>query len=192
MQIPDHKLIKAILSGKDDHVLEVLYNELYPKIEYLILRNGGDQEEAQDIFQDAVVILYKQVKEDKFDQQYQIAGFVYTVSRNLWINRAKRKNRNTELPEDDQATPLEGNVMDDMLSEERAQYIEHVLSKLDPKCKDLLIYSIFHNLSMKEISKLMNFNSEDVAKTKNYKCKKKLLKIIENNPNLKNLLFYND
>lgn len=192
MKIPDHKLIEAIHSGKDDHVLEVLYKEVYPKIQSLILKNGGNQEEAQDIFQDAVVILYKQVREDKFDQQYQIAGFVYTVSRNLWINRVKRKNRNTEIPEDEQAIPLETNVMDDMISEEREQYIDQLLSKLGPKCKELLIYSIFHGMSMKEISKTMGFNSEDVAKTKNYKCKQKLLKILERNPSLKKLLFNND
>lgn len=192
MQIPDQKLIDEILSGKDERALEVLYNELYPKIKSLIINNGGDHEEAQDIFQDAVVILYNQIKQQKFDQQYHIAGFIYTVSRNLWINRIKRKKKNTDIPEDEQSIPLEGNAMDQMLSEEREKHIDQVLSKLGPKCKDLLIYSIFYGLSMREISKIMEFNSEDVAKTKNYKCKQKLLKILERNPDLKKLLFNND
>ena len=82
--------------------------------------------------------------------------------------------------------------MDDMLTDERESNINYLLSYLEEKCKEILIYSIFYKFSMKAISQKLGFRSEDVAKTKNYKCKQKLIKVLKNNPNLKNLILYND
>ena len=89
MQIKDKSVIAAIKSGKDDKALKMLYNVLLPKIKAYIRSNNGSEDEAFDVFQDAVVIFFKQVVTGKFDTKYSISAFVYSVSRNLWINRVK-------------------------------------------------------------------------------------------------------
>ncbi len=188
----DNQIIEAIREGRDDKALNKLYTEIYPKIENFITKNGGDEDEAADIFQDAVLIFYKQVKREKFKEENPIAGFIFTVSRNLWYNRVKKKNRSSDLSENEYELPTDKNVMDDLLTDERENKINQLLSYMEEKCRDILIYSIFHKFSMKEISKMMGFTSEDVAKTKNYKCKKKLIKVLQKHPDLKNLILYND
>ncbi len=188
----DKQILDAIKAGKDDKALNELYSDLYPKIESFILKNGGDKDEAADIFQDAVLIFYKQVKKEKFKEDNPISGFVFTVSRNLWYNRIKRKNRSYELSDYEYNLPNDKNIMDDLLTDERESNINQLLSYMEEKCREILIYSIFYKFSMKAISKKMGFSSEDVAKTKNYKCKKKLMKVLQKNPDLKNLILYND
>jgi DNA-directed RNA polymerase specialized sigma24 family protein len=88
----DKEILGAIGKG-DDRVLEHLYKQVLPKVKSYIARNSGNNEDARDIFQDAVVIFYKYVKTGKFDVQHDIAGFIFSVSKNLWINSAKRKNK---------------------------------------------------------------------------------------------------
>lgn len=188
----DSQIIEAIKEGRDDKALNNLYTDVYPKVESFIVKNGGDEDEAADIFQDAVLIFYKQVKKEKFKEDNPISGFIFTVSRNLWYNRIKKKNRNNHLSEYEYELPNDKNVMDDLLTEERENKINQLLSYMEEKCRNILIYSIFHKFSMKEISKKMGFTSEDVAKTKNYKCKKKLMKVLQKHPDLKNLILYDD
>ncbi len=93
MQIRDQDVIAAIKAGKDDKVLKALYSNLLPKISAYIRTNNGSNDEAFDVFQDAVVIFFKQVMTDKFDTQYSVSAFIYSVSRNLWINRVKKINK---------------------------------------------------------------------------------------------------
>lgn len=188
----DSAIIQAIKEARDDYVLEQLYEELYPKIEQFIVQNSGSQAEAADIFQDAVVAFYKQVKKGRFNESYTISGFVFSISRNLWYNRVKRRNRQTPLNEETHDMPEAQNAMDDIITEERERNINQLLEYLEERCRHILVYAIFQKLSMNTISEIMGFRSPDVAKTKHYKCKQKLIKVLKQNPSLKNLILYHD
>jgi RNA polymerase sigma factor (sigma-70 family) len=134
------------------------------------------------------MIFYKQVKTDKFKEEYEIAGFIYSVSRNLWINRVKQKNRNVSMPETLHYESTEPGLLEGLITKEREAYIMNMLSELGERCKELLLNSIYHKFSMKEICEKMGFGTEDAAKTRNYKCKQKLIALVKDNPTVKDLL----
>ena len=87
-------IINAIISGKGNGILSVLYKETLPKVRNMVLKNNGNQEEANDIFQDAVLILFKQVRNGSFNTSYEMEGYIYTIAKNLWIKRALKINKN--------------------------------------------------------------------------------------------------
>ncbi len=188
MQYTDKEILNAIRAGKEDSALAFLYKKVLPKIKHYILGNSGNEDEAFDIFQDAMLVFYKQVKMDKFKEEYEIAGFIYSVSRNLWINRVKQKNRSVSMPEGMAVEAPEPGLLDGMITKEREEYIMKLLSELGERCKELLLYSIYHKFSMKEICEKMGFSTEDAAKTRNYKCKQKLIALVKDNPSVKELL----
>lgn len=188
----DKVILEAIRKGSDDLVLQELYDGIYPNVEAFILKNSGTQEEAADIFQDAVIAFYRQVKKEKFDENYTISGFVFSISRNLWYNQVKKRNRKVELNEETHDKPEESNVMDDFISKEREDNLNYLLSFLEERCGTILIYAIFYKFSMTAIKEKLGFKSEDVTKTKHYKCKQKLIKVLKQNPSLKNLIMTND
>ncbi|HVD96850.1 MAG TPA: sigma-70 family RNA polymerase sigma factor [Cytophagaceae bacterium] len=188
MQYTDKEILNSIRAGKEDSALTFLYKKVLPKVKHYILGNSGDEEEAFDIFQDAIMIFYKQVKTDKFKEEYEIAGFIYSVSRNLWINRVKQKNRNVSMPETLHHESNEPGLLEGLISKEREEYIMNMLSELGERCKELLLNSIYHKFSMKEICEKMGFSTEDAAKTRNYKCKQKLIALVKDNPTVKDLL----
>ena len=179
MNISDDKIIHGIQNGDDDKVLRMLYADVLPNVEKFICKNSGSVDEAHDIFQDAIIIFYKQVKEDKFDLKYKIAGFLYSVSRNLWINRAKRRQRQVELSDNDSYVEVDKDILNDMITVERENLINDLLDQIGENCKELLMNSIYKKLSMKEICKVMGYSNENTAKTRNYKCKQRLIKLVK-------------
>lgn len=187
MEYSDKEVLSLINNGEDDRALSFLYKKLLPKIRHLVKNNSGDDEEAYDIFQDAILIFYKHVKNGKFNTQYEIGGFIYSISRNLWINRAKQKNRTTALTPGDSEVE-DNNILDDLITKEREDHVMKMLSSIGEKCRELLLYSIFHKFSMKEICQKMGLSTENAAKTQNYKCKQKLVELVKDNSYLKDLL----
>lgn len=177
----DVDILSAIRSGKDDKVLKFLYSDFYPSVRKYICSNSGNTDEAFDIFQESIIILFKQVKLDKFDDAYPVKSFLFTVSKNLWINRVKRMNRSISLPDDMEFVETNKSVLHNLIDEERNNLVHYLLNQLGENCKQILHYTVFENLSMKEICKKLGYSSENAVKTRNYKCKQRLLELIKSN-----------
>lgn len=177
----DQDILEAIKKGKDKQVLKCLYEEELPKVKSYILRCGGSAEEAYDIFQDTLLIFFKQVMTNKFDEKYEVGGFLYTISRNLWINYIKKKKRIVSV-EDFTTSGLDStveNILEDMVSTEKQEAVKTVFAKMNKRCIELLTYSIFQELTMEDICVRMKFTSVNAAKTANYRCKQQLIKLIK-------------
>lgn len=188
----DKEIVDAIKRGDADLELQFLYDTTQRKIRAYILENSGSQEEAQDVFQDAVVAFFQHVLSGKFDNSKSIDGFIFSIGRNLWINRAKRMNKFVKESEsigNTQKAAEENNYLSRTIDEERAQKVEALLSKLGERCKTLLTYTIFYKMRMEEVAQIMGFSGSNAAKTQNYKCKQKLIKLLKANAGLKEWLY---
>ena len=184
----DREIIEAFKQGSNREALKFLYKRSFPKIKAYVCSNSGSQEDALDIFQDAVLALCKQIKMKKYNEKYEIDGFLFSVSRNLWINKVKKENRHTRLEDFDRTDSLESDFSDAIITPEREKMVKSILDKLGKKCVELLQFSVFHRLSNKEILQKMPFTSEDAIKTQKYKCKQKLIGIMEMYPVIKELI----
>lgn len=187
MKYSDKEILEFIHRG-DDKVLAYLYKQLLPRIKGYVLKNSGSEDDARDIFQDAILIFYKYVKTGKFDPENEIAGFIYSVSRNRWINLAKQRNKMVELTDETVDKDMHYNATDEILTKEREEYVMKMFSQLGETCKTILLYSVYHKYSMTEIKIKMGFTSENVAKTKNYKCKQRLMNLVKDNAGIKDML----
>lgn len=191
-QYSDIEIINQIKKGNSDEVLLYLYKTAQPKLSNWIKKNNGNDEEAQDIFQDAVLAFYEFVLDDRFETGRSVDGFIYSIGRNMWINRAKKKSKlsfnfdNLENVSDDLE---EENVIFESDTTKQADQMDALLNLIGERCKQLLTYSIFYNMSMIDIAEAMGFSNADTAKTKNYKCKKRLMKIINENESVKSFLY---
>lgn len=184
----DKEIIDAITlaEGNEDRVLSFLYKEILPVIRKYIVNNQGSFDEANDIFQDAVVRFYHSVKQGNFKGNCSIKTFLFGISKNLWINYLQKKGRSTrefEWTNLEDKIDLEG----ELISNEKSKAVNDLLSVLGDRCEQLLKFSVYDNLSMKEIAIKMGFANENVAKTNNYRCKQKLMLLITENNQLKQL-----
>jgi RNA polymerase sigma factor (sigma-70 family) len=188
MKYSDDEILQALKSGQDRDVLKYIYNTHFPKVNRYIRHNSGNQDAAFDIFQDSIMVFYRYVKEDKFDPKYDIGAFIFTVSKNLWLNRLRKESREIVLPEYVDFSDTGGNIMDLIITREREEAVSDVLTKLGKRCEELLRYSVFYRMNNTEICGKMGFSTENAVKTRKYKCMQKLITYIEERPGLKNAL----
>lgn len=174
----DHEIIECLETGNNSKVLEYLYKGIFPKIKSYVISNSGTEDDALDIFQDSVVILCKQINARKFNKQHEVAAFLFSVGRNLWINKAKRNKKITVFPENYEIDENE-NFSDLIITKEKRKILNEIIEKLGKKCFELLQYSIFHKAKPDEIIEKMGFSTVNAVKTQKYKCKKKLEQILE-------------
>jgi len=175
----DIEILNAIAQGANSKVFLYLYEKIFPKVKNYILKNNGDIDESKDIFQDALLIFCTKVKNGTYTHQTEIDGFIYAVSRNLWINRLKTKAKNIHLQLELEEVYSTEDTERLIIFKEREQTVEKLFNQLGEVCRKLLLYTIYDKLTMSEVCKKMNFANENVAKTKNYKCKQRLISLVD-------------
>lgn len=138
----------------------------------MIINNNGSEDEAKDIYQEAIIIFWQKARNDEFILTSKISTFIYSICQNLWRKELERKSRLS-------GEMQEGKEFNDFDKQEREKIIAECINSLGETCRKVLMYYYFDNLSMQEIAEKMGFANADTAKTKKYKCKKELDELIK-------------
>lgn len=167
----DQEILERIKKG-DESALDFLYKKNYKMMVNMIIKNNGTEEEAKDIYQEALLAFWQKAASGKLEMTSKISTFIYSICQNLWRKELDRKSRLRNEEKD-------GVVVDTRDAEERASLINLCLNELGETCKKILFYFYYDDLSMEDIADKMGFANADTAKTKKYKCKKELDKLIK-------------
>lgn len=164
-----------------DKAFMILYRQYYPVIQKFILQNKGTNEDAKDIFQDALIILHNQIIKGKFLGNSSVKTYLYSVCRNLWLKKITRTKHTLDLIDNQQHVEPSPSALQELIGSEREKVIEEVLDRLGSECNKILKLFYFDKLSMKKIKVHMQLTSEQVAKNKKMKCLKKLRSMVLDN-----------
>jgi RNA polymerase sigma factor (sigma-70 family) len=182
-----HLSDEAILEGvrlRSDYVINYIYKDYFPLIRFLVTQNGGIDEDAEDVFQDGIIIIYNVVIAGKLKLTCTFKTYLYSVCRNLWLQKLKKRKAVF-----DRLTDIEGyiDLPKDMLQESSLEETEmhrliqiHFLSLADD-CQKILRMFV-NKTPLREIAVIMGFKTEKYAKTRKYMCKEELKKRIANDP----------
>lgn len=170
----DDLTVLQLIKKGDESALEFLYKKHYRMMAKLVMRNSGNEDDAKDIFQDALVIFWQKVANNQLELTSKISTYLYSVCQNLWRKELDRKARHTTE---------EADVADsfDPDRKERVEIIDKCLKNLGETCRNVLTLYYFDRLSMSDIAIKLGFANADTAKTKKYKCKQELDKMIRMN-----------
>jgi RNA polymerase sigma factor (sigma-70 family) len=179
----EEQLLRGIKEN-DPAILKYIYKAYYPSVFYFITNNNGSDEEAKDIYQEAVIILYENLQEEEFTLSCKVQTYIYSVCRKLWLKSLLNKNRfRGRLDDIEEFIPLEG--LDEELEEkeERLRSMKESMLLLGEPCRTLLENFYMEGLSMQEISERFGYTNADNAKNQKYKCLLRLKKIFFENYN---------
>ncbi|WP_346881971.1 sigma-70 family RNA polymerase sigma factor [uncultured Algibacter sp.] len=161
----DKKILELFKEGQREKAFSKLYS-LYPKIESLILSKGGQKQDASDVFQEALIILNRNLEKSDFKLTSSFYTYLYSVSRFIWKD-AQKKFSKEEL-KNFNVTEVE--YFHCVLEEKKYQRAELAFIELGNRCQELLRLFYHKAMSFKEIAKMMQFTSEKIAKNQKYKC----------------------
>jgi len=175
----DRKLIEGIKKG-EDKTLNYLYESYFDTVKSHILKNAGSEDDVYDVFQDAMMVLYKKVHTNNFELTSDLKAYVFGISRNLWNNQLRMKKKvtelNTDIPDDDD--------LEKLLDTPIEQIVQRSFLKLSPECQKVLTL-FMEGKTYDEIAGEMTYKSSTYARRKKYLCKESLLKIIKEDPDFK-------
>ncbi|MGZ4034828.1 MAG: RNA polymerase sigma factor [Bacteroidia bacterium] len=164
----DQKIIDLIKSQRHDKVFTTLYN-YFPVVKKMILANGGRSEDAEDIYQEALIVFYKKAGAADFKLTSTINTYLYSICRFMWKDQLKKQQKQT-FTDIEKETISESEFITEIEAEGQFKLAEKVISELGERCKELLILFYFHSKKLKDIASKMGYNSENTAKNQKYKC----------------------
>ncbi|WP_142602163.1 RNA polymerase sigma factor [Solitalea koreensis] len=166
-----------MLNGSDE-ALRSLYKMYFPMVLQLVMTNSGSEDDAKDVYQESIIILYDKVRNGNFQLNSKLKTFIYSVCRRLWLKRLKIQSKNAGKVTDYQDIIA---VDEDLAAhEEKDLMINQMLSslvKLGEPCKTIIEDYYMHNSSMQEICEKFGYTNADNAKTQKYKCMMRLKKL---------------
>jgi len=172
---------KALLQGlarSDKKAIEIIYKENYNMVQSLIINNSGSADDAKDIFQEAMIVLYEKVRSGSFELNCQIKTYVFSVSRRLWLKRLHQMNRFVPAVDNLQETvPVEDEIEENDRINNEFQAMEKAIGSLGEPCKSLLEAYYLEKRNMQEIALSFGYTNADNAKNQKYKCLVRLKKI---------------
>lgn len=189
MNLEEKDIISYIKKGDKRVAVENLYKLYSQKIQKYIRSKGANKEDAEDIFQEALLVFYKKAIEEPIDNDFNVGGFLMSIAQNKWYTQLRRKEMMTRHHQE--ILHIEEKVSKQYVydySKERENVMTQILSVVGENCHKLLSLVLYENLSLKEVAKQMGYSSEDVAKMTHHRCKKKLINEIKDKIHLKDLL----
>lgn len=144
----------------------------------LICSNSGTEQEAKDIYQEAVIAFYERAQEPGFVLTCKIKTYLYAVCRRLWLKRlAEKKRFNISIPETETFDGVETEVNEAEERELNFKRMGESLHALGEPCRSILLDFYIHDFSMEIISEKFGYTTADNAKNQKYKCLQRLKKL---------------
>jgi RNA polymerase sigma factor (sigma-70 family) len=176
-ELIDTELLQGLSEGNRE-CIELIYKNHYNSIHSLIINNSGSSDDARDIFQEALVVLYEKVRMGSFELNCQLKTYLYAVCKRLWLKKLQHNSR-LMVVEMESAPPVL--IEEDLEAHEKkeAEYeaLNKAIQNLGEPCKSLLEAYYINKLNMQDIATQFGYTNADNAKNQKYKCLMRLKKI---------------
>lgn len=191
MQNKKHKLndlssknLVVLIKNNDSDILKQLYGSNYIKVRRYVLRNNGDEQQAKDVYQEAFLAMWRNVRDDKFteDSKGNIGGYLFQIAKYKWLDylRSKEYKNTTFINRDIEFEESQSD--EDEAKRKKIKRIMAAVNQLGEKCQTLLKLFYFERKSYKEIAQIVEMD-EASARNAKYRCQEELKKLTQIIPN---------
>jgi|SRR5208337_4129691 len=178
----DQELVNGIYIH-DPRVIQHLYKKNYRSVLHYIQNHNGNENDAKDVFQDAMIFLHHKIRQQELLLTSSIHTYFFGVAKILWYRSLEKKKR---FVFDEQPEMVgENNIIHDLIVLERKKIFATHFKELSEDCQRLINLFI-KKTNIGDITTIMGYGSEQFTRNKRLRCKKSLLKKIIENPYFKN------
>lgn len=165
------------LATSDKKSIETIYREHYNMVQSLVINNNGSADDAKDVFQETLIVLYEKVKSGTFELNCLIKTYVYSVARRIWLKKLQQQNRYSNPVEGMEAiVAVEEELEEHEKRDAEFEIMEKAITSLGEPCKSLLEAYYLQKQSMQTIATNFGYTNADNAKNQKYKCLMRLKK----------------
>lgn len=176
--LEEEKILLQGLANEDKSSIERIYREHYSMVQSLVVNNNGSTDDAADIFQESMIVLFEKVKTGGFELHCQLKTFIYAVSRRLWLKKLNQQQRFSATSDHmEEVISVEEDIEVHENRQKEFNLMEMAMSKIGEPCKSLLEAYYLQKKQMQAIAADFGYTNADNAKTQKYKCLVRLKKL---------------
>ena len=174
----DREVVLGILNNSED-ALNRLYIGYFPMILQFILNNNGDEDDAKDVYQEAIIVLYNKIKSGNFELSSKLKTYIYSVCRRIWLKKLSQQSKKStgKLSDFEDVIAIETDLEQHEEKDLQFEKMGSALLNLGEPCQTIIQDFYINNLSMQDICEKFGYTNTDNAKTQKYKCLQRLKKI---------------
>ena len=144
---------------------------------------GCQTEDAIEVFQESMVVLYQKIKTRQLvEMKATLKTYLFAIGRNLLLKQYQLNSKTTDMKDLPEITVNPTDLQEEL--KERQLIVKAAMTQLGDMCREVLYLFYYRNFAIESIASQLNFKSEEVVRSKKYKCLKQLKKIL----NSKNIL----
>ncbi len=167
----EEKLIAALRRG-EAKAYDYLYRDCRPMVINLIRTNSGVEEEAVDLLQEAMIVLFRNLQKADFVLTSKVKTYIYSICQNKWLYQLRQRNQpKININEFEEVIAEESQEANYPLTD---QQLRQAINRLNEKCRLLLIYFYYNEQSLEEITHLLNFDNVNATKVRKFRCMQRL------------------
>lgn len=170
------QILNALATGSRE-ATEQIYKQHHKVVTGWLVQNGGDAVDADDIFQEAMMVLFEKSQSADFRLSCKIGTYLFAVSKHLWYKKLKRDRLRKPGVEEDSDLQYEEDLAGHEEREVHYDQLDAALEKLGEPCRSLLKAYYHEDKSMQQIADDFGYTNADNAKTQKYKCLTRLRKL---------------
>lgn len=187
-QFTDQEIIDTLLKREKrstNAVMEQLYRQNKKVISQLVYTGGGNEMDAEDLFQELMSIFLNNVWHGQFvlRDNTRISTYLYATARNRWFKKSKSKSAGYErsfkfLKSQEDEVPDDPDALSQLIEKEEDAGSLALFLKLDEQDQAILRAFAQEKLTMEEIAEKFELTNASAAKTRKYRAMEKLRKLI--------------
>lgn len=131
---------------------------------------------AEDVFQEALLILCRKLEDPNFVLDVEAIHYVKSTCKFLWLNQARKAQRQQTVKLNQEVAQIDEDWLE---KEEKLTSIEEAILKLGKQCQQILTLFYSKSLSMEKIAQKVGLRNEKVAKAQKYRCIQKVKELIQ-------------
>ena len=171
----------ALLEGlakNERQAIETIYKQHYNMVQALIINNNGSIDDARDIFQETMIVLYEKARSGTFELNCLLKTYIYSVGRRLWLKKLQQQQKFVpEMNGIDEVVPVEEEIEAHGERNMEFQTMEKAMLNLGEPCRSLLDAFYLQKRNMTEIAGHFGYTHSDNAKNQKYQCMMRLRKL---------------
>ena len=193
-EIASEKILQGIVDN-DHTVIQYIYKKYFESIKGFVIKHNGTKEDAWDVFQDGIIVIYEQIKNNKLALKNTFHTYFFTVCKYTWLKVLRERDKKYYEQVENSKEIEQLNLYDYKLGideliekEKRVKLYNANFLKLSKECQKFLKL-LAEGMSIQEIASSFNYKSVGFAYKKQRICKERLIKLIQQdlpNPKTKN------
>ncbi len=172
---------KIVQLRSDNSFFTKIYNDHRNYSLNFMRKMNNDDDLIKDIYQDAIIVLYENTRNPKFELTCSIQTYLNSICRNQLLTKYKENSRFLSINDQFDSTINDWYDNDyNAIKEERISIIENALIQLKEKgekCYEILSRFFYQKQSMDDIALEMNYSNGDSVKNQKARCQKKIKEI---------------